>query len=182
MNTDSKRTISRILSCLDKYSELIFSAALMAVWILFYIQTDQIRQLSSGSDGLGPAFVPRIVLLCMMGLTAILTISAVIQIYRARGKQEEEPSSETQTNVTKTFRGFISIASIFVYLLLMQPLGFIISSWLYLFSQMIFIGGKGQSRPARYALISIAVVIIVFFFFRRVTYIMLPTGILPFIA
>ena len=175
-------TTPKFLSALKKFKELLMSVVLMVLWVVLYGQTYNISSLAF-SDGLGPAFTPRVVLICLMVMTALLILREVVRLIRQAAAEkkaaaEEVPDAEAQKQML--VRGTVAIVSLVVFVLLLQPLGFVISSILYVISQMFVIAPKEERRPVLFVVVAVTVVLAAYLFFKNVTHIALPSGILSF--
>jgi putative tricarboxylic transport membrane protein len=64
----------------------------------------------------------------------------------------------------------------------MKPLGFIISSILYLFGQIVILCPKEKYNFVMFAIVSVVTSVVVFYTFRKGLNLMLPVGILKFLS
>ena len=138
---------------------LFFSA-----WIFWYAGGYR----KAGVYVYGPNFFPQI-------LSAFMAICAVILIVKAvRGNV----LLQTDFIDAKGFvRMILAIVMCILYLLLMQVLGFAISTFCFLFVMMMFLGQRGWIKRA---LSSAATAMIVWAIFRFFLIIPLPTGLWSF--
>lgn len=180
----NRGTTPKFLPTLKKFKELLMSVALMILWAVLYGQTYNISSLAF-SDGLGPAYTPRVVLICLIVMTALLILRETVRLIRkaAADKKpatEAVPDAEAKKQNEMLVRGAVSIVSLVVFVLLIQPLGFVISSILYVISQMFMTAPKEKRRPILFIVVAVVVVLVTYLFFKNVTHIALPSGILSF--
>ena len=64
------------------------------------------------------------------------------------------------------------------YVLLMKPVGFIITSAVYLFLQMLILCPKEKRNSILFAVISVVCAVAIYYIFRNGLNVMLPAGIL----
>lgn len=113
----------------------------------------------------GPDFFPKTLAVMMLCLSVMLIVNAV------KGKYQRDMESIDKKGF---IRSAISIGISVVYLLLMQFLGFLLSTFLFLYALMTFIGHKGK----RVRFIScLGVTLVVFGIFYLFLKIPLPEGI-----
>jgi len=63
-----------------------------------------------------------------------------------------------------------------VYVLLLEPLGFLISSILYVFCQILNLCPKNDVNIVKFAVIAVVSSVIIYFTFRNGLHLMLPAG------
>ena len=184
-------------NALQKYRELIMAVVFMAVFAILYESTYHIKAIAS-SDGLGPRFAPRVVLICMMGFTLIMIVRELIRLARgarASASSAAEELSETSACADnaeekkdgKAFakqllenKGLISVVSLILYVLLLKPVGFVITSSAYVITQMFFFSGKEKRKPVLFVCLGIGLSLAIYLVFKKLMYIGLPSGILSF--
>ena len=116
----------------------------------------------------GPNFFPQL-------LSIIMSICAIILIIRAF--QGKALSQKDRIDSQGFIRMIISIAMCIGYLLVMQVIGFTMSTCVFLFILMFFLHHKGWINRT---IVCIAVSLIVWVIFRYLLVIPIPTGMLSF--
>ncbi len=142
-----------------------------------YWQSFQIKM--STSDSLGPQFFPRLVVVLMVILAAIVILKAVATI-------KKENTTPASAEVAKGFSWnipmLLTIGLLVAYFLLIKSVGYIVLTAIYLFCQMFILLPKGAIKNVKYLTIVIATSIIVptgiYMLFYKVFMIFLPAGIL----
>ncbi|MEA5011446.1 MAG: tripartite tricarboxylate transporter TctB family protein [Angelakisella sp.] len=142
-----------------------------------YWQSFQIKM--STSDSLGPQFFPRLVVVLMVILAAIVILKAVATIK----KENTTPASaEAAKGFSWNIPMLLTIGLLVSYFLLIKSVGYIVLTAIYLFCQMFILLPKGAIKNVKYLAIVIATSIIVptgiYMLFYKVFMIFLPAGIL----
>lgn len=155
-----------------KYKELILGCVMTAFAIFYCVMSTQIKQ---KPDVIGAATVPYI-LAAIMGLLGVLQLCAGVKAMRgfsAEKAAQEKPADSDSATLLKT------IVLIVAYLLLLRPLGFIISTFLYLFFQFITLTPvERKPKLWLYALIAVLVSVVVYLGFRYGLQLILPQGLI----
>lgn len=125
--------------------------------------------------GIGSDFMPR-VLAVGTGVLAVLQVLSGVKVMRAYSPDAggQAPPEERP----EYLRVLATIAVFTVYIFLLQPVGFLPCSTVYLFAQMLILAPKGKRSPLLFAVISVACSVAVYFIFRNGLSVMLPAGIL----
>ena len=71
-----------------------------------------------------------------------------------------------------------TLATALIYVMLFKPLGFVLSSILYLTVQMSVMAPKEERRPLRFLLISVIAVAVIYLIFHNGLSLLLPGGVL----
>lgn len=124
---------------------------------------------------IGPDFMPLCIGSVTLVLAAILTFLSVRDFKtRAAALSAEDLSDCDYRRVLE------SIILVLVYVFLLQPVGFILSTMVYLMLQMMVLSpddGRGKKDIIKLAVINVIFTMIVFFLFRYGFKIVLPAGI-----
>ncbi len=114
--------------------------------------------------------------------TVALVILAVCQLYQAWQHTKSAPAAGTDQAKEEKKTDFacvtITLGLSLVYVILLEPLGFLISSILYLEAQMITLCPKEKSRPLLFLAVSVIAAFATYYIFRNGLHLMLPAGIL----
>lgn len=159
---------------LKKYGNLIAGGVFLLFDFFYALQIGGIKR--STFSVIDSAFFPIVLAVALAVLSIILLVQGVRKVRKA-GKSddsEKEPESEKKdfACVLETFG--LSI----IYVLLLQPLGFVLSSIAYLFFQIIVLSPKSKIRPVKMLIVSIVASVVVYVIFRDGLTLMLPNGIL----
>lgn len=156
-----------------KFGDLITGLIFLGLSVAIFIASGFLE--ASLMGGLGADFMPRVLAVVTAVLAVIEIRQGVITIrnYNSGYAENEEQNDRLRVLLTiLVFAGFV---------LLMQPLGFILSAVIYLFLQILILAPEDQRKAKHivmYAVISVVVSIAVYYIFRYGLSVMLPTGIL----
>lgn len=120
----------------------------------------------------GPDFMP----LCIGYLTLILAV-ALTGLSLKTLKENKGKTYEVDGEKPDYKRVIISFALILVYVFVMKPIGFIVSTVVYLPLQMLTLAPDEGRKPVFLIIISVVFTFAVFFLFRYGFKIVLPAGI-----
>ena len=121
----------------------------------------------------GPDFMPK--LYACIG--ALLSIGLIAGSFRPKAA-EEGGEAEQKSEYDHVLLSFLLLIA---YVMLLDLVGFLLMTALYLFFQMLVLAPKEKRKPALFAIIAVICAVTVFFVFRRAFEIQLPLGILKFI-
>ncbi len=118
---------------------------------------------------LSPAVFPRFVSVCLFILSAILTVSG----FRKRGAVTREGKDKRKVCLDLPFvRRFVMLAVVsFVYLLLLEPIGYVLATPLCVAAAMLIFG---EQRWPRVLIVSIAGTVVLYTVFRILFRVPLP--------
>ncbi|WP_102347752.1 tripartite tricarboxylate transporter TctB family protein [Bacillus sp. Marseille-P3661] len=160
-----------------RFEDVIVGTFLLLFFTGMYIESSNIKTLTFAS--IGPAFMPKITSVCLIILSVILIAGGVRKALNATSSKEViEQNEETPSTKNDNVRVLLTLLSIIIYFLLLNPLGFVLSSILYLFSQMVLLSKNSQRRYVLFGIVSVVVSVSVYLIFRYVLYLLLPIGIL----
>ena len=140
------------------------------IFSLLYISQIGIIKISNFAP-IDSAFFPKL-LSAIMIILALIEIIVGIRKMKNATQEAEEEEKINYINVIKTF-----VLSV-IYVAMLQPLGFIISSVLYATSGMIVLCPKEECKPVKFFIISAAVSVVIYILFRYALGLVLPPGIL----
>lgn len=154
----------------------LISAALALVfggWV--YWMTGSITIKKKGGD-IGSAFMPQLIACIMMVLGLLLLIGTIRRI--AAAKKEKAGSGEGKKGLLPAAESF---ANLIVFVLIFKPVGFLLSTVVYLVLQMYIM--SPERKPSLrtvciWALIAVAAAVSIYFIFTKAFSLPLPSGIL----
>ena len=164
---------------LNKYKDVICGAVIMICAVILFIATFSIKSLLGMNPG--PEFMPRVAsILLFLVATGIF----VEGLQNARHHVAEEVSEE-EAAYRKAGNRKVILSAILIgfYVFSLETLGFVISTLIYEFCQMIILTPLGKKK--NYVLFAIITVVSTVFFyivFTRFLYLMLPVGLLRYIG
>ena len=158
---------------LKKYEDWLTGAFFLAVTLVYASQIPLIKR--TKSSPVNSAFLPTIVAICMGAL-------ALVQLYMAfRNWKQAKAAGGTQEKAEDSpdyRRAVYTLATALIYVMLFKPLGFVLSSILYLTVQMSVMAPKEERRPLRFLLISVIAVAVIYLIFHNGLSLLLPGGVL----
>lgn len=149
----------------NRRQDFISSVFFMILAIVIYYMSLQVKV--DEISKIGTNFVPILISLGMF----ILSLSILVDTIRAKNTTE----AKEKKNNLPVYLTFLSLIS---YVLLIEKIGFLIMTILYLFTQMFILSGFKKKNAILYLIISIAVASFTYFGFRNFLDVLLPTGIL----
>lgn len=149
---------------------IFFLSAFYLGYAMFFIE---IKNMSGVPDS---AFIPRIVGVLMVVLSTVLLIGSIAKDRQAQPEEEQTAGKGELLNV------FITAMILLVYIIMLQPIGFLISTTCYLFAQISFMTDPATIRNKKVLLknfvIALVVTCLIYFLFLNVFTLILPAGIL----
>ncbi|WP_434570687.1 tripartite tricarboxylate transporter TctB family protein [Pseudomonas sp. Z3-8] len=153
-----------------KRNELIAGLAMLGAGIAYLVLTMNLPRRGT----VDAAFVPWVlaVALCLLGA---LQLWAWRKLPDKGAEPSEKPEAIDYPTVIK------SVALVLLYTALMQPVGFLITTALYLYAQFIVLTPADEKvKHLRYTLIAVVSAVLIFYIFRHGFDLLLPVGLLDF--
>ena len=123
---------------------------------------------------IGPDFVPMCIAILTLGLALALIALSLKSLKENAGKVIVADADEEAPDMKRVIVSFLLIL---VYVFVMKPVGFIVSTCVYLPLQMLVLAPDEGRKPVFLTVISVAFTLGVFFLFRYGFKIVLPAGI-----
>ncbi|MGW8115407.1 tripartite tricarboxylate transporter TctB family protein [Caproicibacterium sp. NSD3] len=124
------------------------------------------------STDVGSGYVPEFVAICII-VTGVVQLILTLTRKSAGDRVKEKLFDDVKG-------GFGTIALMIVYMLIFQPVGFICSSAIYLFTQIMLLSDNTNRKPVLFAIIAILVPVAIYALFVYVIKMPLPKGIIGF--
>jgi putative tricarboxylic transport membrane protein len=151
----------------DRKRNLIVSFVFMAFGIFLFIESMSIKQMMKNDVGSG--FFPKIIagaIIVMSLIRLIVTLS--------------EPVGEKKKSNSDMAGGWLSILLVGIYVATFKPVGFIVSTIIYLFLQMLVLTPKDKRNIPQLAIIAIIAPLFIYVMFVYALNTPLPKGIFGF--
>jgi len=146
---------------------------LFSGFYLFYAQQIKTR------PKLTPSYASAKIMPTLLGiLLAVLSIICIIQGYRKMTSPDTQSDSSKKLDKGDVMAVVYTFAVIIGYILIMPTLGFILSTLLYLFLQMIILSPPEKRNYALFAIVTVVFTAFVFVAFRIGLQQLLPRGII----
>ena len=161
---------------LNKFGDLIVGAFFLLLSLLLIALG--IALPPSKVMEIGPDFMPIVVGVTTALLSVILILTSIPKIRRFDPKlavaSDEEADEVESPDYIKVVS---SLVLILLYIVAFRPVGFILSTFVFLPLQMFVMAPTSKRKPLQFVLISLIVTLAVFFLFRYGFKIVLPQGI-----
>ncbi len=153
--------------------------AIGLVLLLFCgIMLHQLRDIPEPLFGsAGAAFFPAVLLAILTPLSAALLVKGLVGDWRARGTTGAEATRWRLGVWLTDYRNVLgAFVLFFLFVFLLEPLGYMLSGFLFLFSMQLLLGPRTWSKIVQHALVSAGVVLFLWVMFRWVLVVLLPEG------
>lgn len=161
---------------MNKYKDTVVGVASIVIAVALFIASFYIQEFSR--TRLGADFVPRVtaVILCALGVILIVKDR---RARRLAGPASEEPASTTpKVGLTGPLAVFLNVMLFVVYLLLLDKVGYLIVTPIYLFLQILLLTDPAKYRYGWFAVLSVIVGATTYYGFAYFFQVYLPAGIL----
>ena len=153
---------------IKKCSEIIISLVLIAAGIVLRVSAQYIEV--GAAMGKGGDFLPKLCSNIWLLLSILLLVSSV------------SGPDDGEKKISISLKGFFAtLGLLFFYVLLLKPLGFVVTSIIYMFVQMLLFvpkENKGKRTVILFAVTAVVMPVLVYLLFANVFSLILPTGIL----
>ena len=171
------KIMGKIIRFLQLYQNIVIGVIVIAFSVAMLINSATIRvDKFSSSPVDNAAFLPRLIFGILIVIGIVLVIMGIQDIKPNRKKLLEGEALEKASK--ETLRSLGALLMLAAYILCFKPVGFIISSIVYLIAMMYYMTKKEDRKPILFIIISVAMTLIVYFCFKQFLYIYLPAGIL----
>lgn len=165
-----------------QYRDIIAGAAFLVVAAILYSSSFSI--ITSIPGRLGAEFMPQVVAWTMAVLSVILIASGVRPLLKKNvpsdGDAGEGKTDEQAVQNAERKQVFLMLAVVAFYIILLNKLGFVFSSMLFLFVMMSIMSTQKKKRYWLYGVIAVFASIVIYYLFRVVFHLYLPPGLYPF--
>ena len=164
---------------LKKYGDVICGVVLMIIAVILFISTFSIRSLLGMTPG--PEFMPRVASVLLFIVSAGIAIEGYghSKYYIPENVTEEEAAYVKAGNRKVIYSAIL----IGFYVFSFNTLGFVISTIIYEFCQMIILTPKNKKKNYLiFAIVSIVSTLFFYIVFNYVLYLMLPVGLLRYLG
>jgi flagellar biosynthesis component FlhA len=157
-----------------KYGDVIAGGFLIGLSTYIFIASFGIKMLTASR--IGSAFVPQVtsVLLAIAG--AFILINGIKKVKANDVKVEQ--GNDSKEKPIKIYSVIATLVSIFLYILLLEDIGFLIMTALYLFIQFYILASKSERNIPIFIVTAVVISGCIYFIFANVFQLMLPSGIL----
>lgn len=158
-----------------KCRDLILGVVMLALSAFYLIFTFQIKTRPKLVPSYSSAQIVPILLGTLLAILSIILIVQGVRKMRAYKPQEGEDKKSARED---TISVALTVAVILLYILIMQPLGFCLSTVIYLFLQMTVLAPKDKRNYLLFAIVAVVFTALIFVAFRIGLQQLLPRGII----
>jgi hypothetical protein len=140
----------------------------------------------AGAAPLDSAFVPRFWGLCLLLLSLSLLLRGLrerkreVALHGAPEKSAVGFGAKARAFIAANYEAILTFAIIAVYTALIDPVGFLIMSILYLFAQILILSDPKKRNLVRAGIMAVVASVAVDYIFVQLLHVMLPRGIFGF--
>jgi putative tricarboxylic transport membrane protein len=159
---------------LKKYGDLISGGFLLILAIALFFGSFGVQRLTISRIGSG--FVPQVVAVILAVVSIGVIRNGVIALkFHLNERKDKKEENKEQANM----KGFaLTLVLLLAYLFTLTTVGFLITTTVYLFAQMLILATKEQRKIPLLIGISVVTSVTVYFIFLKVFQLVLPAGIL----
>ncbi|MBZ4646213.1 MAG: hypothetical protein JG777_1702 [Clostridia bacterium] len=159
---------------IKKYGDIISGSFLFVVAAVIFISSFSIKKITVSR--IGAAFVPQLVGIFLAILSVVIIIGAIRQLKSGEQTNTKETAGEEgQINHISVIATFVLIA---LYIALLDKVGFLIMTAVYLFAQFYVLANKAERKIPLFAAVAVAASAVIYYTFVYGFQLMLPAGIL----
>ena len=127
----------------------------------------------------GPDFIPKIVSTLLLVLGAVITFQGYRAVRANKNTKQDEQSDENEKGKSEKWKSAIAtMVLMVVYAAVISSVGFLISTAIYAFLQMLLLAPKEKRNPVKFLIISVISTVVIYLAFTKGFKLMLPAGIL----
>lgn len=153
-----------------KYGDIISGVFVIAVAIGLYMISLNIKQFNVVK--MGADFVPKLVAIIFGILGLILLIKGIKGLKGTKVTESQEEDKPDNLSAIAT------LVLLVLYVALLDKIGFVIMTIIYLFVQFIIVSKKSQRKYIQFAVLSVVISLGAYYLFVDVFRVMIPNGIL----
>jgi putative tricarboxylic transport membrane protein len=163
----------------EKFKDIIAGAFLSLLGLIMFIVTYGIKAISGETADVGSAFMPQI----GAGLLFVFGMAILIEgLQKYRSGRIKTDTSETVSEKRRKLRAvLLTLGLIGVYIFLLNIIGFIYATILYLFIQIVVLAPTEKRNSRNYfcfGMIAVVIPVVLYYIFFKAFSMMLPTGII----
>lgn len=167
-----------------KYKKNMITGGVIFVFgLVYFILSWQIANFKGlGAPPIDAKFVPRLWGGMLMLLSLIVFLRGLLEYLRLKkeGKIEKKNNGTLVSRIVDAREVILTFVCLLVYIALLQPVGFIIMSALFIFAECMILTPKEKRKPLIAIIVGIVAAVVVDFAFVRLLHVLLPAGIIGF--
>ena len=159
---------------MSRYKDAAIGLFSVAIGLVLFVLSFQVKDFAS--VGVGAGFLPRLAAILFVVLGAFLAIQGYLASRTAPKKESDVSRKEGSSGGSRQV--YLSILLLCAYAILLQPVGFIISSALFIFFQIVILSKGLKRNYLLFGVVSVVSSAAAYVLFVRVFQVMIPAGIL----
>lgn len=164
-----------------RYKEIILGLLMLALAGFYLHHATLIRIRSTVNVSVSAKLIPEIlgVLVIILGVSQLVTgIKYLLEVKRQDRESGTPFSFISRLELRDAVPVILTFIIILGYVLVFEQLGFVVSSTLCMFCQMLILTPKGKMRPVLFFVISLVSAFVIYVAFRKGLSLSLPAGLL----
>lgn len=153
-----------------KYWDLASGIVLLAFSVALFIASGKVKTL--GVSSIGSGFFPSVVAVLILLVSVGIIVGG---IQKARGPDAKPAADADKPRMLAVLATFALMAA---YALLIAPVGFLITTTVYIFVQIQLLSPNTHRKHLMFGIISVVSSTVIYFTFVKVFNLMLPAGLL----
>lgn len=156
--------------------EIIIGLALIGLGLIIYVQGGNLPSLNEAFFNAGS--FPRLIAGLLIFLSIILVLSKANELRKRKPTEDKVSNKDRLTAFYGEYKLVILISAVFfVYIFLLQFIGFVISTILFIIGSAILIGYRKRKEVLTISTVAVILTLTIYFFFENVLYVRFPSGI-----
>ena len=154
-------------------SDKAVAAGFFILSVFMYFGSTLIPQAIYSAGAAGPALFPKLWSIFIAALSVLLYVQS-----RLKGKEQQKPPlPQDRSTGSQEKKVFLMLVAAVAYIVLLGPVGFVITTFLFSVATMVLLGGKNLKKKYHMvALVSLLATIVTYLLFARVLNVFLPAG------
>lgn len=159
------------------YNDTILGAFLAIASAALFVMSFSIKIMKTPISSVDTArFFPQLVFGALMPIGIVLVVRG---LFKAKSQRATAPTGEKlEAQVLAFKRSIVALLAIVIFIVGMQPIGYIPMAILYMLFNMFYMCERAAWKPVLFVVVSVAVAVASYFLFRQFVYVRLPAGIL----
>ena len=159
---------------------MITGSVIFAFALAYFLLSWQIANFKGlGAPPIDAKFVPRLWGVLLMILSLLVFIRGLREYLKLKKEGSIQKSSvSVAAKLKDNWEVILTFLCLLIYILLLQPVGFIIMSALFIFAEAMILTPAGKRKPLIAAVIAVVAAVLVDFAFVNLLHVLLPAGIL----
>ena len=162
------------MSALTKWKDVISALMLMLVSAAMFHASGSLEARTRME--IGPDFMPKVVSVLTFALAAVLLMQGLRRARSLSEAQDAEAPTARRGDFIERHADRLCLALIVAYAFAFEPLGYLVSTTIFLFLEFIIMAPADSRRYLPFALAAVVVSVATYYVFVRLFYVFLPIG------